>query len=341
MEAGLTPAEVAHALLQSGEAREHRARLLRVPAGAAGWPCARHRRSAYDSPGNFAGCYRRHQIQNSAIRYMALQGQSTDQSLDNYNVAGIPLLDGFVEVVNTGDPLAGRQNEHVGKIKLYTWKGHDFISNPQIDQAGVGWILAENWWPYQRPSFVTPPFAGFVSGHSTYSRAAAEVLTRFTGDAFFPGGMGEFIAKKNEFLVFEEGPSMDVTLQWATYRDASDQCSLSRIWGGIHPPADDIPGRIIGEKVGNDAFNFAEPYFYGKDKPIETTETIVVYPNPVKKSGVSVSGTKLSDDFHLFDISGKYIEFRDKTFNDNSGVTKLKFSNELHTGIYILKINIV
>ena len=46
--------------------------------------------------------------------------------------------------------------------------------------------------------------------------------------------------------MFEEGPSVDVVLQWATYRDASDQCSLSRIWGGIHPPADDIPGRIIG-----------------------------------------------------------------------------------------------
>ena len=28
-----------------------------------------------------------------------------------------------------------------------------------------------------RPSFVTPPFAGYVSGHSTYSRAGVEVLT--------------------------------------------------------------------------------------------------------------------------------------------------------------------
>lgn len=275
----------------------------------------------------------------SAIRYMAEKGQSTNENLSSFHPEGIPLIDNYIEVVEEGDPLAGANNEHVNKIKLYTWKGHDYINDTEVDQAGVGWILAENWWPYQRPSFVTPPFAGYVSGHSTYSRAAAEVLTRLTGTEFFPGGMGEFVAKKNEFLVFEEGPSMDVTLQWATYRDASDQCSLSRIWGGIHPPADDIPGRIIGEKVGNDAFNFAEPYFYGKDKPIETTETIVVYPNPVKKSGVSVSGTKLSDDFQLFDISGKYIEFRDKTFNENSGVTELKFSNKLHTGIYILKIN--
>ena len=197
----------------------------------------------------------------SAIRYMADQGQSTDTTLANYSPMGIPLIDDFIEVVEAGDPLAGIFNEHVGKIKVYTWKGPDYISNPLTDAAGVDWILAENWWPYQRPTFVTPPFAGYVSGHSTFSRAAAEVLTLMTGDEYFPGGVGEFVAPKNEFLVFEEGPSEAVILQWATYRDASDQCSLSRIWGGIHPPADDIPGRIIGEELGIDAFHFAEQYF--------------------------------------------------------------------------------
>jgi len=39
------------------------------------------------------------------------------------------------------------------------------------------------------------------------------------------------------------------------------QCSLSRIWGGIHPAADDIPGRLIGEQIGNVAFNLAEQNF--------------------------------------------------------------------------------
>lgn len=187
----------------------------------------------------------------SAIRYMADRGQSTDSNLPNFHPAGIPLLSGFVEIVEVGDSLAGTSNEHVGKIKLYTWNGPDYIADPEEDMSGVGWILAENWWPYQRPSFVTPPFAGFVSGHSTYSRAAAEVMTFITGDEFFPGGMSNFVAEQNEFLEFEQGPSTTVILQWATYRDASDQCSLSRIWGGIHPPVDDIPGRLIGIKVAN------------------------------------------------------------------------------------------
>jgi hypothetical protein len=73
--------------------------------------------------------------------------------------------------------------------------------------------------------------------------------------------MGEFQAPRNEFLVFEEGPSVDVTLQWATYADAADECSLSRIYGGIHPPADDIPGRFMGAAIAPEALAKALSYF--------------------------------------------------------------------------------
>ncbi len=219
----------------------------------------------------------------SAIRYMADLGQSSDPEATSYHDLGIPLEQGFVELVTPGDVLAGDSNEHIGKIKLRSWRGPDYIRDEATDAAGVGWILAESWWPYQRPTFITPPFAGFVSGHSTYSRAAAEVLTLLTGDPYFPGGMGEFFAKKNEFLVFEEGPSVDITLQWATYRDASDQCSLSRIWGGIHPPADDIPGRILGAEVGQEAYAKAASYFDGQTVlgQAQVAQSIHLFPNPV------------------------------------------------------------
>ena len=230
----------------------------------------------------------------SAIRYMADKGQSSDPDLPNYAPGGIPLLPNFIEVVEEGDELAGDDNEHLGKIKVYAWRGPDYIDQPETDLAGVGWILAENWWPYQRPTFITPPFAGYISGHSTFSRAAAEAMTLLTGDEYFPGGMSEFVAKKDEFLVFEEGPSMDVVLQWATYRDASDQTSLSRIWGGIHPPADDIPGRLIGEVIGVDAFNYALPYFNldvtdVEEFKFEASSLVAVYPNPVlQQEGLQV-----------------------------------------------------
>ena len=211
----------------------------------------------------------------SAIRYMADQGQCSDPNLSSYSPNGIPLSPGYIELVDDTDDLAGDAGEHIGKVKLFTWQGPDYIDTYEDEDglaipidttgniAGVGWILAENWWPYQRPSFVTPPFAGFVSGHSTFSRSAAEVLTAITGDPYFPGGMGEFECPQDDFLVFEVGPSVDVTLQWATYRDASDQCSLSRIFGGIHPVQDDIPGRLMGVTCGVQAVDMANSYFDG------------------------------------------------------------------------------
>jgi hypothetical protein len=278
----------------------------------------------------------------SAIRYMADQGQCTNMSLDNYSANGIPLVEGYIEVVEEGDPLAGASGEHVGKIKLYAWRGHDYVDDPSVDQAGVGWILAENWWPYQRPSFVTPPFAGYVSGHSTYSRAAAEVLTRLTGSAYFPGGMGEFLAARNEFLVFEEGPSEDVKLQWATYRDASDQCSLSRIWGGIHPPADDLAGRMIGARIGADAFDLAERYFSGRSN--EISKKYVAYPTPAETSEILIVNTTEDQYFEVYDINGVTVPLQKTGFNPITGITTIRVKQNtkglcfLHTNGQTIKL---
>ena len=206
----------------------------------------------------------------SAIRGMAERGQSSDPMAPNYHPDGIELIPGYIEIVSDADPLAddpdspGIDTLKAGKIKLFTWRGPGYINNPSFDVAGVGWILAERWWPYQRPTMVTPPFPGYISGHSTFSRTAAELLADFTGDEFFPGGKSEFEAPANQFLVFEDGPSVDIVFEWAKYTDASDQCSLSRIWGGIHPPADDIPGRLIGMQLGPAVFQHARDYFDGK-----------------------------------------------------------------------------
>ncbi len=215
----------------------------------------------------------------SALRYMAGLGQRSNPSLPSYHQHGIPLLDNYIELVYPTDPLAGNDNRQVGKIKIRAWKGPDHISNRYENNAGVGWILAENWWPYQRPTFVTPPFSGYVSGHSTFSRAAAEVLTTITGTEYFPGGLAEFVAKQNDFLVFEQGPSEDVILQWATFQDASDQSSLSRIWGGIHPPIDDVPGRKIGIQVAERAVRLAATYFRGQPANPSNTGSLNVADN--------------------------------------------------------------
>ncbi|MEM6516719.1 MAG: FG-GAP-like repeat-containing protein, partial [Bacteroidota bacterium] len=274
----------------------------------------------------------------SAIRNMAALGQSSNPSLDNYHVGGIPLVEGFIELVDESDELYQQDPQNLGKIKLYSWRGPDFLTTETGFQAGVGWILAEDWWPYQRPTFVTPPFAGYVSGHSTFSRAAAEVLTELTGSEYFPGGLGEFTAKQNEFLVFEKGPSVDVILQWATYRDASEQTSLSRIWGGIHPPADDIPGRIMGEKVGKEAFSYALSYFSDEEEPSFQTERRI-YPNPVINHEIFVTATNVLDTFSLFDIQGRNVGIQEKQFDEDSLTTRLSFPQDISFGLYFLNIS--
>ncbi|GAB5399374.1 MAG: hypothetical protein Aureis2KO_09590 [Aureisphaera sp.] len=271
----------------------------------------------------------------SALRYMASKGQSSDNSLDSYDPHGLPLLPGLIEIIEIGDPLAGINNEFVGKCKVFAWKGPDYINNPDIDVAGVDWIIAERWWPYQRPTFVTPPFAGYISGHSTFSSAAAEILEMATGDPFFPGGMGTFDVAQNEFLVFEEGPSVDFTLQWATYKDASDQTSLSRIWGGIHPPIDDIPGRFLGEEIGEDVFAKALEYFNGtivlNNVTSDDDPAFVLSPNPASEITSLKSPTEIVS-INMYDIGGKKIELDIDVGTGQIPVDKLS------AGIYFVQV---
>jgi hypothetical protein len=113
---------------------------------------------------------------------------------------------------------------------------------------------------YQKKTFVTPAFPGYISGHSTFSRSAAEAMTAFTGSKWFPHGLGTYLLPS---LVNEVGPTKPVTLQWASYYDAADQVGLSRIWGGIHPPADDFSGRRVGSQVGTNVWALAQKFFNG------------------------------------------------------------------------------
>lgn len=201
----------------------------------------------------------------AAIRYMAMRGQSSNSSLPNFSHHGLPLIPGLIEVITTESSAPGQRHAnlstHVGKIAVYSWLGHAAANNSAGGYAGVGWMLGERWLPFQAETFVTPPFAGYVSGHSTYSRTAARVMEYFTGDKYFPGGIHRFTVPNTTFLVFERGPSVNMELQWATYYDAADECSLSRIYGGIHPSMDDIPGRLLGHKIGEKAFSHACTFY--------------------------------------------------------------------------------
>ncbi len=198
----------------------------------------------------------------SAIRHLGGLGQSSDPDGPAYHPDGLPLVPGLVEVVTVESARAGQRHAalagHVGAVAVRAWTG--VPDDPETEVAGVDWILAGDWVPYQQPTFVTPAFAGYVSGHSTFSRASAEVLARFTGSEFFPEGLGEWVIEAGS-LDFEAGPTRDVALQWATYADAADQAGISRLYGGIHVRADDLAGRIMGASVGRAAWERAVGYW--------------------------------------------------------------------------------
>lgn len=200
----------------------------------------------------------------SMIRYLAARGQSTDPEGPAYDPEGLPLEPGLVEVITPESSAPGERHAHlaahVGEIAVRSWNG--FPDDPENERSGVGWILGAEWVPYQRSTFVSPAFAGYVSGHSTFSRAAAEVMTAFTGSEFFPGGLYEHHVDAGAFL-HEEGPDEAITLQWATYADAADQAGISRLFMGIHISADDVEGRRVGAACGDEAWARALQHFDG------------------------------------------------------------------------------
>jgi hypothetical protein len=199
----------------------------------------------------------------SMIRYMASLGQSSDPARASYNVQGLPIVPGLIELITKEDTAPGARMAalagHEGEIAMRAWRGK---LDPSTQIAPVTWILGTAWIPYQLPTFVTPAFQGYISGHSTFSRAAAEVLTAITGSEYFPGGLSEWTVPRGSFRV-ESGPSADIVLRWATYFDAADQAGQSRLYGGIHIQADDFTGRIVGSTCGKDAWSLARRYYAG------------------------------------------------------------------------------
>jgi hypothetical protein len=126
---------------------------------------------------------------------------------------------------------------------------------------GTQVIKGEHWQPYQAPTVVTPPFPEYLSGHSTFSAAYAEILKRSTGRDFFGASVTHAAGSSR----FEPGtvPASDITLSWATFTEAANQAGLSRRYGGIHFPPADMAGRALGRLVAAQVWAKAQAYING------------------------------------------------------------------------------
>jgi hypothetical protein len=90
-----------------------------------------------------------------------------------------------------------------------------------------------NWMSF----IVTPPFPDYVSGHSTFSGAAATVLPLFFGTEDLPFTTG------SDFLP-------GVFRSFATCQDAAEEAAVSRLYGGIHFRSANEDGLQAGISIG-------------------------------------------------------------------------------------------
>jgi hypothetical protein len=122
-----------------------------------------------------------------------------------------------------------------------------------------------DWRPYQLATSPTPPFPEYVSGHSTYSAAAARILELWTGSDYF----GYSVTLPAGSSQIEPGitPKQPVTLKWETFREAADEAGMSRRYGGIHFARGDLAGRKLGALVAERAWQKAQSYFDGTATP--------------------------------------------------------------------------
>lgn len=150
------------------------------------------------------------------------------------------------------DEVTG-QRGHV----VRAWAGTDADGN----SLGVRTILATNFVTYQQPGAdPSPPFAEYVSGHSTFSASGAKVLALITGSDYF-GGTVQIDAHASRF---EPGsPVNDVTLHWETFSETAQQSGISRLYGGIHFNDGNQHGLALGADVGQAAYDLAQSYING------------------------------------------------------------------------------
>ena len=107
-------------------------------------------------------------------------------------------------------------------------------TNPEYNPKG---ITGDAEW---EPFLDNPPFPDYTSGHSTFSGAAAEILTNTFGENY-------------SF----EATSQDVggvARSYDSFDEAAKEVALSRIYGGVHTRSSSFEGLEAGHAVGSEVY---------------------------------------------------------------------------------------
>jgi PAP2 superfamily len=149
-----------------------------------------------------------------AISSVAARKNKADmmKSMQTYMLVGLGLADGF--------------------INCWTEKYRSRLIRPE---TYINRYINRDW----KPLLQTPPFPEYTSGHSTISAASATILTRLYGESFS-------FTDSTEVGYIDTPPR-----SFQSFRQAADEASTSRLYGGIHYTSGLVNGVDQGNKVGN------------------------------------------------------------------------------------------
>ena len=133
---------------------------------------------------------------------------------------------------------------------------------------------------YSPANFVTPPFPGYVSGHSAISGACAQMLKHFTGNdhcgltesrtageiteqGFSCEIMQAMHGKPLAEMIGGEALTCDITLQLPTFTEVGELAGISRVLGGYHIQADNVAGLKLGREVSDYLWPKFQQYYDG------------------------------------------------------------------------------
>jgi membrane-associated phospholipid phosphatase len=178
---------------------------------------------------------------------------SLDEDVKLYFILGNALLDAGIAVWEAKwhydyvRPISAIRFLYAGRL-IEAWAG------PGL---GTQQIPGETFSSY----IATPPFAEYISGHSAFSAASAEVLRLFTGSSRF--GASVTFAPGSSTIEPGFTPAESVTLRWRTFDDAADEAGISRRLGGIHFRQADLESREMGQRIAHRVWAKAQRYFDG------------------------------------------------------------------------------
>ncbi len=145
---------------------------------------------------------------------------------------------------------------------------------------GVVELAASDWHPYSPLTFITPPFPGYPSGHSTASGAGAKILELLTGSDRFgeverrrageltePGFECKVMQARFGKTALDPKLTCDVALRLPTFSATADMAGISRVMGGYHIQTDNVDGLWLGRTIAKYSWPKYQAYFNGTATP--------------------------------------------------------------------------